>query len=73
MSSKQYFSLSAAARHLGIDRTTLKRWLLAEGLALPKLERGARMMIPIEDLERISARRQPRIDWRLLRMKKTGS
>lgn len=61
------YSISAAAKSIGVERHTLKRWLLEIGLVLPEVRRGSRQMIRESDLERVIAKRAPRTNWNLLR------
>lgn len=67
MTEGPYYSLRSAAIFLGISRYTLKKWLTREGLALPGVEQGSKVLISHADLERVVTRRTPRVDWRLLR------
>jgi hypothetical protein len=64
MSLERCYSLRTAARVLGCDRTTLKRWLLSDlGLALPPIGRGSRLMIRGSDLERLANLRGCQVNW----------
>lgn len=61
------YSLSRAAKAIGVDRDTLKRWLLELGLVLPEQRRGAHHVIRESDLERLIDKKGPRTNWALLR------
>lgn len=60
------YSLSKAAEVIGVDRYTLKCWLLEIGLVLPEVRRGSHQMIRESDLERVIAKRAPRTNLALL-------
>ena len=63
------YSLRAAAKVLGIDRKTLKAWLVSElALRMPEVRRGSKAVIRHSDLERLLEKRGPRVDWTILRM-----
>jgi predicted site-specific integrase-resolvase len=61
------YSLSRAAETIGVERHTLKRWLLELGLVLPSVRRGSHQMIRESDLERLIEKKGPRTNWALLR------
>ena len=53
------YSLSAAAREIGIGRHALKRWMAQElGILVPRVRRGSKVLIRESDLEKIVARRR---------------
>lgn len=52
MISRRY-SLSAAARLIGVNRHTLKAWLVASGLFLESLDRGSKFQLSEQDIERV--------------------
>ena len=61
------YSLSRAAKTLGIGRAALKRYLLELGLVLPPVRQGSHQMIPESVLERLMEKRGPRVNYALLR------
>jgi predicted site-specific integrase-resolvase len=62
-------SLSKWARQIGIARDTLKHWLAAEAILLPRVERGGKVLIRESDVERVVRKRLATADWSLLRRK----
>ena len=53
------YSLSAAAREIGIGRHALKHWLRQElGIVIPRVRRGSKVLIRERDLDRIIERRR---------------
>jgi len=51
---EKHYSLSEAARRIGVGRHTLKRWLCLEGILLPRVRHGAKVMIrERDDIERV--------------------
>lgn len=62
-------SLSKWAREIGIARDTLKYWLAAEAILLPRVARGGKVLIRESDIERVVRKRLARADWTLLRKK----
>ena len=50
---EKHYSLSEAARRIGVRRHTLKRWLCLEGILLPRVRHGAKVMIRERDIERV--------------------
>jgi predicted site-specific integrase-resolvase len=58
MSLEPHFSLSGAAKRIGVDRSTLKRWLRLEGIILPRVRHGAKVLIRERDIERIVEKRR---------------
>lgn len=73
MSVERCFSISKAAKSIGVERHTLKRWLLEIGLVLPEVRRGSRQMIRESDLERVIAKRGPHVNYKLLRTRSQRS
>lgn len=61
------YSISRAAKSIGIGRNTLRRWLLEIGQVLPPVRLGSRQMIPESVLEQLIAKKAPRTNWALLR------
>jgi excisionase family DNA binding protein len=55
---EKHYSLSEAARQVGVDRRALKRWLAQEGIWLPRVRHGAKVLIRERDIERVLARRR---------------
>lgn len=59
MLREKRYSLSAAARELGINRVTLKRWLQSDlNIILPRVHRGSRVVIYERDLVRLMNKRR---------------
>lgn len=55
----KHYSLSAAARLVGVQRQTLKRWLAQDlGIPLPRVRHGAKVLIRESDIERLVERRR---------------
>jgi DNA-binding transcriptional MerR regulator len=67
MSLERCYSISRAAKSIGISRHTLKLWLLEIGLVLPPVRLGSHQMIPESVLEQLIAKKAPRTNWALLR------
>jgi len=56
---EKLYSLSAAAKELGIERHALKRWLVQDlGILIPRVRRGSKVLIRASDIERIIERRR---------------
>ena len=55
------YSLSHAARMIGVNRVTLKGWLEQSGLALPLVRHGSRHMIRESELKRVLEARAPHL------------
>ncbi len=59
MSLERHYSLSGAAKLIGVDRRALKRWLRQDlGIVIPRVRHGAKVLIRERDLERIIERRR---------------
>ncbi|HEX8838446.1 MAG TPA: helix-turn-helix domain-containing protein [Candidatus Acidoferrum sp.] len=59
MLREKRYSLSSAARELGINRVTLKRWLKEDmNIILPRVHRGSRVVIYERDLVRLMNKRR---------------
>lgn len=58
MPLERHYSLSAAARLIGVHRRTLAGWLRKEGIVIPFLRRGAKVMIRERDLELVLEKRR---------------
>lgn len=55
----KHYSLSEAAREVGVQRETLKRWLRQElNICLPRVRNGSKVLIRGLDVERILERRR---------------
>ena len=56
---EKHYSLSAAAKELGIGRHTLKRWMRNDlGILIPRVRRGSKVLVSERDLERIIKHRR---------------
>ena len=56
---EKHYSLSEAARQIGVARKTLRRWLVQDcGILLPRVRRGGKVMIRERDIERVLAKRR---------------
>ena len=54
MMLEKHYSLSEAARIIGVDRRALKCWLRQDlGIILPRVRHGAKVMIRERDIERV--------------------
>jgi predicted site-specific integrase-resolvase len=59
MPLEKHYSLSSAAKVIGVDRETLKAWLRTDlGIVLPRVRHGGKVLIRERDLETILARRR---------------
>ena len=59
MLREKRYSLTQAARELGIARATLKYWLATDlGLILPRVARGSKVVIYERDLEKLMSKRR---------------
>lgn len=59
MLREKRYSLTQAARELGIARKTLRYWLATDlGLILPRVARGSKVVIYERDLEKLMAKRR---------------
>lgn len=61
------YSLSEAARVIGVSKLRLKLYLLEIGLVLAPVRRGSKNLIRESDLERLLDKKGPRTNWALLR------
>jgi predicted site-specific integrase-resolvase len=64
---EKHYSLRAAARMVGVERETLKLWLAAEGIVLPAVRRGSKVMLREKDVEIAVRKHRPQMDWSLIR------
>ncbi len=56
---ERHYSLSEAARKIGVDRRAVKRWLKDDlGILLPRVKHGGKVLIRERDLERLIAKRR---------------
>jgi len=58
MALEKHYSLSAAARLIGVDRTTLRDWLRQIGIVIPYVRRGSKALLRERDIERVLERRR---------------
>jgi len=58
MPLEKHYSLSSAARQIGVDRSTLRRWLIQEGILVPRVRRGGKVMIRERDVQRVVEKRR---------------
>jgi hypothetical protein len=59
MIAEKLYSLSAAARLVGVRGETLKRWLRQDlNICLPRVRNGSKILIRERDIERVVARRR---------------
>jgi predicted site-specific integrase-resolvase len=59
MMLERHYSLSEAARLIGVDRRALKRWLRQDlGIVIPRVRHGAKVMIRERDIERVLGMRR---------------
>lgn len=58
MIKSKHYSLSAGARLIGVERKTLKRWLRLEGVVLPRVRHGAKVLVSERDIERVIEKRR---------------
>ena len=62
------YSISKAAKLIGISRHTLRRWLeLDLGFRMPDVARGSKILLTDKDLEAVLRKHSPTVDWNLLR------
>jgi predicted site-specific integrase-resolvase len=62
-------SLSKWAREVGVDRHTLKHWLAADAIVLPRIDRGGKVLIRESHIQQVVRKRLATADWSLLRKK----
>ena len=68
MPIERHYSLGQAAKLIGINRATLKKWLASDlAIVLPDLGRGNKVLIRETDLKYLLSKRAVRSDWSLLR------
>jgi len=73
MSLERHYSLSQAAKAIGVDRDTLKRWLAADlAMVMPDLPKGSKMQIPERHIEAVLRNRRPSSDKKLIRRQRTA-
>jgi len=70
MALEKMYSLSQAAKLVGVHRHTLKLWLAADAILLPSVDRGGKVLIRESDVERVVRKRLATADWSLLRRKR---
>lgn len=59
MSMEKHYSLSGAAKLIGVDRRALKRWLRQDlGIVIPRVRHGAKVLIRERDIERVLEKRR---------------
>lgn len=64
----QRYSISEAARLIGIDRGTLRRWLEVDlGLRMPVVTNGSKILLNDAQIEAVLKKHSPSVDWNLLR------
>jgi excisionase family DNA binding protein len=62
------YSISQAAKLVGVGRKTLKRWLAADlAIVMPQVKLGSKVLIREKDIERVVQKRTAKSDWRLIR------
>jgi predicted site-specific integrase-resolvase len=56
---EKHYSLSGAAKLIGIERRALKRWLRQDlGIVIPRVRRGSKVLIRERDLRRLIEKRR---------------
>ncbi len=56
---EKHYSLSAAARLVGVNRKALKRWLAQDlGIILPRVRHGGKVMIRERDIQHVVEKRR---------------
>jgi len=58
MALEKHFSLRKAAAAIGVHHDTLRNWLLQEGIIIPRVRHGGRVMVRERDVEKVLARRR---------------
>lgn len=62
------YSLSQAAKLIGVNRHTLRRWLEVDlGYRMPDVPRGGKILLSERDIEAVLKKHCPRVDLQLLR------
>lgn len=61
------YSLSQAARLIGVGRKTLKLWLAECAIVLPSVHRGSKVMLRESQIEMVLRKREGKSDWSLIR------
>ncbi len=56
---EKHYSLSEAARLIGVDRRSVKRWLRQDlGILLPRVRKGGKVLIRERDVQRVVEKRR---------------
>lgn len=58
MALQKYLTLRQAAAAVGISPNTLRLWLEQEGIWLPRVRHGARLMVREADVQKVVDRRR---------------
>ena len=65
---ERHYSLSKAAELLGVNRTTLRRWLEVDlGLAFPDVRQGSKMLVSESNIQAVVRKHSPKVDWKLVK------
>jgi len=67
VSLERHYSLSEAARLIGVRRHTLKVWLAECAIVLPEVARGSKVMLRESQIQQVLRKREAKADWSLVR------
>lgn len=67
MSLERRYSLAQAAKIVGVQPKTLKRWLAECAVVFPELPRGGKLMLRESQIEMVLRKREAKHDWSLIR------
>lgn len=48
-----HYTMREAAKALGVSRLALREWLKDAGYKIPKVARGSKVLLPVEDVLRL--------------------
>ena len=63
MSIERHYSLTQAAKMIGVRRQTLKLWLAECAIVLPQLPRGSKVMLRESQIQQVLRKREAKADW----------
>ena len=64
----EHYSIRQAAKLIGVNRHTLRRWLEVDlGYRMPTVAQGSKILLSERDIEAVLKKHCPHVDWNLLR------
>jgi predicted site-specific integrase-resolvase len=68
------YSIRKAAKLIGVNRHTLRRWLEIDlGYRMPDVPQGSKILLSDRDIEAVLKKHSPMVDWQLLRRGRTAA